>query len=174
MSLAPLIMETNLDNIKKLSKEREDENWGFRSYLKGYDVPDKKIDSLVHDLNKKISSAIDCRKCMNCCKKLRSILDNGDIEKLSQSLNISADGFKAKYLVKDEEEQGFKFNVIPCPFLKNDGCSCYEHRPKACASFPHLHKKRFVTRLIGVIENCSVCPIVFNVYERLKEEIWVR
>lgn len=40
-----------------------------------------------------------------------------------------------------------------------------------CISYPHLHKKDFTSRLIGVIENCSVCPIVFNVYERLKERI---
>jgi hypothetical protein len=22
------------------------------------------------------------------------------------------------------------------------------------------------------MENCSICPIVFNVYEQLKEELW--
>jgi len=26
--------------------------------------------------------------------------------------------------------------------------------------------------LIDVIENTSICPIVFNVYEALKEEVW--
>ena len=25
---------------------------------------------------------------------------------------------------------------------------------------------------IGVVQNCSVCPIVFNVFERLKDELW--
>lgn len=28
-----------------------------------------------------------------------------------------------------------------------------------------------ITRM-GVIGNCSICPIVFNVYERLKGELW--
>jgi hypothetical protein len=26
--------------------------------------------------------------------------------------------------------------------------------------------------LIGVVENYDVCPIVFNVYEQLKAELW--
>ena len=35
-------------------------------------------------------------------------------------------------------------------------------------------KKNFTSRLMGVIGNCSVCPIVFNVYELLKGEIWYK
>jgi len=27
---------------------------------------------------------------------------------------------------------------------------------------------------MGVIGNCSVCPIVFNVYELLKDEVWYK
>jgi hypothetical protein len=30
----------------------------------------------------------------------------------------------------------------------------------------------FVFRLIGVVENYAVCPIVFNVHEHLKVELW--
>jgi hypothetical protein len=47
-----------------------------------------------------------------------------------------------------------------------------EARPNDCRLFPHLHKKGFVFRLIQVVENCSICPIVFNVFERLKQELW--
>ncbi|MBW1737720.1 MAG: hypothetical protein JRJ69_09220 [Deltaproteobacteria bacterium] len=53
-------------------------------------------------------------------------------------------------------------------------CSHYELRPEACRSFPHLHKEEFVSRLMGVIQNYAVCPIIFNVYERLKNELWHR
>jgi hypothetical protein len=31
-------METDLNNIKKISKEKWDENWEFRSFLKGYGI----------------------------------------------------------------------------------------------------------------------------------------
>jgi hypothetical protein len=41
-----------------------------------------------------------------------------------------------------------------------------------CRSYPHLHKKDFAHRVIKVIDNCSICPIAFNVFERLKAELW--
>ena len=40
-----------------------------------------------------------------------------------------------------------------------------------CRSYPHLHKKDMASRLLGVIENAAVCPIVFGVLERLKAEL---
>jgi len=45
-------------------------------------------------------------------------------------------------------------------------------RPRACRSYPHLHKDHFRSRLIGVSGNYSIRPIVFNVYERLKADLW--
>lgn len=165
-------METKIDKIKKLSQEKEDENWKFRSFLKGCEIPSKQIDSVVNEQYEEASSKIDCRRCMNCCRQVSPVLDGEDAEKLSGSLHISPNRFKDKYLVKDEEDQGFKFNTLPCPFLEDGGCSYYECRPKDCRSFPHLHKEGFIFRLIDVITNCSICPIVFNVYEQLKKEIW--
>jgi len=38
-------MKTDLNKIRKLSKEKEDENWEFRSFLKGCDIPEEKIDA---------------------------------------------------------------------------------------------------------------------------------
>lgn len=37
-------METDLNKIKKLSKKKEDENWDFRSFLKGCNIPSEEID----------------------------------------------------------------------------------------------------------------------------------
>lgn len=59
---------------------------------------------------------------------------------------------------------------MPCPLLENDRCTRYEHRPRDCASYPHLQKDRFVSRASNTVANCSVCPIVYNVFERLKDE----
>jgi len=165
-------METNPDKIKKLAKEKEEENYKFRTFLKCCDIPSEKIDSIVHNLYKKISSEIDCKTCRNCCKELSPVLDEEDIKKLSEGLGISVTQFKDQYLIKDKEEEGkFIFNKKPCPFLKNNECSCYTYRPKDCVSYPHLHKGDFIFRLLSVINNCSICPIVYNVYECLKDEI---
>ncbi len=41
-------METDLNTIKKISEEKWDENWKFRSFLKCYDIPIEALDSIVH------------------------------------------------------------------------------------------------------------------------------
>ena len=164
-------METDIYKIRKLSKEKEVENWNFRSFLKGCDIPSKKIDSIVYELYQKVSSEIDCRTCANCCREVQPVLDQKDIERFSKCLGISIAQFKDQYLVKDEEPGKFVFNKKPCPFLKDNLCSHYACRPKDCKSYPHLHKSGFIFRLINMVENCSICPIVFNVYESLKDEI---
>ena len=77
-----------------------------------------------------------------------------------------------RFLVPLEEEETFTFNKRPCPLLQGNRCTAHGSQPEDCRSFPHLHKKEFVFRLIRVVENCSICPIVFNVFERLKDELW--
>jgi Fe-S-cluster containining protein len=161
-------METDLIKIRNISQEREDENWYFRTFLKGFDIKD--LDSVVHKLFKQVSEEIDCTACGNCCKKMQPTLKKKDINKLSISLNITPDQFIAKYVNKDKDGES-KLNQLPCPFLKNNKCTQYDWRPVDCASYPHLHKKDFVFRLIGVVNNYEICPIVFNVYEALKSKL---
>ena len=162
-------METDLKKIASLSKFNQDENWEFRTFLKGFD--DKEIDSIVHEINQQVSSKIDCMSCGNCCKIIRPTLNDKEIDRLSKSLKIDTKEFEARYLEKDESDAKI-FNQLPCPFFKDNKCTQYETRPKDCVSFPHLHKNDFVFRLIGIIENSSICPIVFNVYEELKKALW--
>ncbi len=75
--------------IKEISKEKAEENWAFRAYLKECDMSPEEVDEIVHRLYKEISSKIDCVACANCCKEITPVLDVGDIEKLSTSLGIS-------------------------------------------------------------------------------------
>ncbi len=161
-------METDLIRIKKLAKKKEDENWEFRTFLKGYDG--QNLDSVVHKLVKKYTESIDCTTCGNCCKEIRPILKKNDINALSKSLNTTPAQFKKEYVQKDKDGDEV-FTQLPCPFLSDNKCSHYESRPADCKSFPHIHKKHFTTRLIGVMHNYSICPIVFNVYEELKNTL---
>ncbi|MBI2938398.1 MAG: YkgJ family cysteine cluster protein [Thaumarchaeota archaeon] len=166
------IFETDTSNIKVLSKRKEDENWEFRSFLKGCDIPSEEIDRIVHKLYKEISSEIDCTICGNCCREVQPLLDEEDVERLSAGSGISIAQFKKQYLVEDRESNKHVFREKPCPFLRDNSCLYYGYRPKDCASYPHLHKDGFIFRLIDVIDNCSVCPIAFNVYEQLKGLVW--
>jgi Fe-S-cluster containining protein len=163
-------METDLKEIARIAKEKENENWEFRSFLKGYDIEIEELDSIVHKLYYQVAGKIDCTKCANCCKKIKPALSLNDIDELSRGTGFSSNQIKSKILTKDEDG-GFVFNKSPCPFLKDNLCTQYDFRPKSCRSFPHLHKEQFVFRLIQVIVNYSICPIVFNVYELLKSEL---
>lgn len=88
---------------------------------------------------------------------------------MSRQLNISARQVIARYVDKDEDGEQI-FNRLPCPFLLEKKCSVYDSRPSDCRSYPHLHKENFTSRMIGVVNSNSICPIVFNVHEALKRQ----
>ncbi len=167
-----MFIETDLERIKKLSQKKEGENWGFRSFLKDCEIPGRKIDQVAQKLYKRVTDKIDCRTCANCCKEMEPLLTQGDVVKLSRGLNLSVGKVKKKYLEQSAEGEGFTFNQKPCPFLAGNLCSVYDSRPQDCFSYPHILRKGVANRLSSVIHNCSICPIVFNVLELLKEEIW--
>lgn len=164
-------METDPEKIKNLGKEKEEENWKFREFLKQIDMEPEEIDAIVHRIYKEVSSQMDCAACRNCCKELIPALDQEDIEQLSKASGMSVDQFMEQYVVKDEFGE-YIFRDRPCPLFKDNSCMYYDDRPKNCQSYPHLHKEGFVFRTMNVIRSCSVCPIVYNVYERLKGELW--
>jgi len=104
---------------------------------------------------------------------MQPLLTDADIKRLASHLVLTVKQFRADF-IKTESEEGkaFEFNTMPCPFLQDNRCTVYDCRPRDCQSYPHLHKKDFVIRMNQAYDNCSVCPIVFNVYEGLKSELW--
>lgn len=163
-------IELDLKTIEQLGEKRLDENFRFRAFLKGQDP--YKIDRIVHRLNREISGRIDCTKCGNCCAKLKPCITDQDIDRLSENLKMPTQKVRDEYIETEDGDQYFK--NLPCLFLKNKKCTVYDDRPDDCRSFPHLHKTRFTSRLFGVINNYSICPIVFNVLEKLKRELEFR
>ena len=134
-------MEIDLIKIKKLATQRDDENWEFRTFLKGYDQGN--LDSMVQKLVKQYSDSIDCTTCGNCCRSIQPILKKKDISVLSKSLSTPQDQFKKDYVQKDKDGDDV-FNQLPCPFLIGNKCSQYDSRPADCKSFPHIHQQLWV------------------------------
>lgn len=165
-------IETDIKKIEQLSRQREDENWEFSCFLKGSDHSIAKIDSTVHHLYQEVSAQIDCTRCGNCCRVIQPNLTSTDIKRLASQLESTIKEFRLRFLQQNNEGEGSVFNVQPCPFLKNNRCEVYENRPRDCRSYPHLHKREFVFRVNQAFFNCSVCPIVFNVFEGLKQALW--
>ncbi|MFC1532268.1 YkgJ family cysteine cluster protein [Thermodesulfobacteriota bacterium] len=166
--------ETDLKKIKQAAEKKEDENWEFRSFLKGYDIEIEELDAIVHGFLDQVLKEIDCTACGNCCREISPGLDQEGIVRLSKGLGMSVENFTERFIVKDEEggPDEYTFKTKPCPLLKDNLCTQYDFRPEACRSYPHLHKEDFVFRLIGVVQNYKVCPIVFNVYDQLKARLW--
>jgi Fe-S-cluster containining protein len=165
-------LETDIKKIKQLAQQRKEANWAFRCFLKGSDFSIRKIDLMVHDLFREVSREIDCTKCASCCNTFTPILKQADVRRLAKHLELRVSEFRSRYLEDDPEKEGAIFRNQPCFFLQDNLCTVYNHRPGDCRSYPHLHKKEFVFRMNQAFSNYSVCPIVFNVYEELKRELW--
>ncbi len=159
---------TDLSKIEKISQEEDDENWQFRDFLKKLNP--EKIDETVQHLLQKITPLIDCTICANCCQQLEVTLTEEDLVKLTEHLKTPIYQFINHYLIEDAEAPQFIFKQQPCPFLKDNLCVEYAVRPQTCRNYPHLEKKYFSARLRTIINNCEICPIVFNVFENLKDE----
>ncbi|MBU1043613.1 MAG: YkgJ family cysteine cluster protein [Candidatus Omnitrophica bacterium] len=159
-------MNIDLYMIAQLAKEKESENLEFYLFLKS-NQNSKKIDEIVQRLYSQISKKIDCTNCGNCCKLMDPVFKKEDIERLGP---VIAESIK-KDLRADKKENGFIFKKSPCAFFKNNKCLQYLSRPAGCRSYPHLHRKNFISRFSKVMESYSICPIVFNLWEQLKVEL---
>jgi hypothetical protein len=164
-------MILDLATIKQLGKKNLEANYRFRSFLKWKDS--KRIDHTVHELFEFYSLKIDCTTCGNCCAILQPQILPKDLKVLTLATNKTNADFKKEYIILDEDGD-MRFKSSPCPFLENKKCTVYDQRPTDCKSYPHLQKKDFTTRLLGVINNYSICPIVFNVFEDLKQALKFR
>ena len=165
------MFETNLEKIRELVEQKKDENENFRAHIKDCDIESEEIDAIVRRLDACVSSKMDCRQCANCCRELAAALGREDIAWLAQAEGITPDQFGRKYLDKTDEPDRFTIKQKPCPFLDGKLCRHYHVRPESCAEFPFLHKPDFTTRSMMALWNLPYCPIVYNVYELLKQEV---
>ena len=82
---------TDIKLIEKLAEERADENWRFRTFLKGYDS--NKLDTAVHRLYAEVAPQIDCQACGNCCRVMHPVLKELDVKRLATHLSVSENEF---------------------------------------------------------------------------------
>ncbi|MDR2286389.1 MAG: YkgJ family cysteine cluster protein [Prevotellaceae bacterium] len=162
-------IEKNLVTIKRFAAIHEDENYRFRAFLKRQNSA--KVDATVLRLNKEITPKIDCTLCGNCCN-LQPVLAEEEIETLAKLENITSEEYMEKYCA--EKFGDIYLYAKPCHYLAKTGCSIYGNRPEECRAFPCTDKKGFTSRLLEMINRYEVCPIVYNLMERLKDEMGFR
>lgn len=162
-------MITDLTIIAETAEIKEAENLRFKNLLQTCDS--NTVDALVFKLNASVSPQIDCTKCGNCCRSLMINVEPIDVVRLADHLNISKESFYTKYVEQSSEGTLAVMNTIPCHFLFDNKCSVYEARPVECREFPGLHQPGFTQRLFATFMHYRRCPIIFNVVEKLKEEL---
>jgi len=112
-------MQPNYNDLEKRAREKEDENWKFRSFLKFHnDIPDKEIDAMVFRIADKIGSTVECTDCGRCCKELKPTLSQKDQERLADKLAMTVEQLREKHLEYDKAdgEPRWQIKVVPCPF----------------------------------------------------------
>ena len=156
-----------IEQLRVLAARKRAEHLRLRRRLKDGVVSVARADTLFHQLWQEVSAEIDCTTCGNCCIEQWPVLHRRDVRRLATATGMEAAEFEHTYLRADEDEQGLVFVQRPCPLLEGKKCARYEARPDDCRSYPHLNKKDMVGRLLGVVDNAEICPIVFEVLERL-------
>jgi len=165
------VVSGQLGTLEQRALALYDEDWDFRTFLSEQDP--EKVDAIVLRLFHEASEQIECRQCLNCCRELSPQFDDTDIDRFAKGLGMTVKAYTDRYLIEDDDEPGmYLMRDRPCPFLGKDGCMHYELRPKECADYPHLENKDFLCRTMSVISDQGVCPIVFQVYQGLKAELW--
>lgn len=161
-------LQTDLAAIGNFAAAQEAENDAFRGFLQSHDSAE--IDALVAGLDAEITPLINCTDCGNCCKSLMINVEEQEADKLASHLNLSRGEFENRFI-----EKGFGgrmlVSAIPCHFLEGNKCSVYEHRFAGCREFPALHLPGFKQRAFTTFMHYERCPIIFNVVERLKDEL---
>ena len=176
-------MNVTAKNVKAMATRRHDENHVLRRYLKEQDrLSENELDQLVSDTACRVWAGFDCTTCANCCKELGRSVTGQEVHRLAVALGLSEEDFRSRYLEgqvgpeEDDEEfvqkrTRWRMRGKPCPFLKDNKCVVYEARPEQCRKYPYLHEPAFSYRTLGMIERTFTCPVVYLVFEQLKEEL---
>lgn len=158
------------DKVKAEAKKKEDENFRFRSYLKGHADADE-LDRQFLSLHKELFADYDCSKCRNCCKMYKGSIPAEDIDRDAQHLGIAPNQFVDTYLETEEYGINYQTKHMPCDFLQEDGnCKLSNCKPDSCKKYLYTDQPERLSSLLSVLDVIEICSVAFEIFERLKKE----
>lgn len=161
------------DKIVEEAKKKEDENFKFRTFLKVH-ADYEELDRQFLRLHKELFANYDCSICRNCCKMYKGSIPKKDIERDAEYLGITEEQFIDFFL---EEGHGGEYFTkhVPCDFLQEEGnCKLGDCRPDSCKKYPYTNQPERLSSLLGMLDIIAVCPVAFEIFERLKKEYGFR
>jgi uncharacterized protein len=91
------------------------------------------LDGLQEALHGEQGSEVPCGGCTACCRASQFIPigpdETGTLARVPAALRFPAPGRPAGHVLLGYDEHG------RCPMLVGNGCSIYEHRPRACRTY---------------------------------------
>jgi Fe-S-cluster containining protein len=148
------------------ASKREKENYKFRSFLKNR-ANERELDKQFLALHNELFKKYDCSTCRNCCKEYAPTLKEDEMEPI-----VSLTGMTKEDLLNQCTYDWGEYILKgrPCRFLTADNeCQIETCKPQCCRDYPHTNKPERLSSLLGVVESASVCPVVFEILERLKK-----
>lgn len=134
--------------------------------------PPKNLDLIAEIADKEVWAETNCLACSNCCRNMTPTFNFQDLKRISAYFGVTISAFKAQWLYKNKKGEWMNQNE-PCQFLdrKTNMCSIYAIRPKDCADFPHLTKKKMVHYIHVHKQNVQYCPATFKMVEKLIDKV---
>lgn len=154
--------------VKEAFEKVEDENYAFRAYLKNHADIDE-LDKQFLELHNELFVNYDCSKCRNCCTEYSASFEEQELDPVATYLKMSEKQFREKYI--KEDFGGYQLKKSPCCFLKENGeCEIEACKPISCREYPFTNRPERILSLFSIIESSRICPVVFEMIERLKKE----
>ena len=171
------MLETHLDRIAALAAQHCDDTEAFSHYI---DImweregrSDAELDTLVDAVAATIIPHIDCTVCANCCRSIAVGLTPDDIPPLANALDTPPQRLITELVDHKVGAQWGEWGIIresPCPMLRDNLCSVYDQRPQSCREYPAFTPD-FRWLKDEIMRGAGLCPIIFNVVERLKDRL---
>lgn len=94
-----------------------------------------------------------------------------DIEKDASFLGMTPEQFVSDYLDKEEYGMNYLSKHKPCDFLQDNGdCKLGDCKPDSCKKYPYTDQPERLSSLLSILDTIEVCPVAFEIFERLKKE----
>lgn len=155
--------------VKFWASKKEKENIEFRTFLKIH-ADEHELDQQFLRLHQELFEDYNCNSCRNCCKQYAGTIPEEDIDKDSVYLKLPREQFIETYL-KEEKNGDYSTRHCPCDFLQENGsCKLGDCKPKSCTNYPYTNQPERLQSLYSVLEAVSVCPVAYEIFERLKTE----
>lgn len=153
-------------DVSAAAAKREDENLRFRTFLKIHADPEE-LDQQFSALHRELFAGYDCCQCGNCCRAYSTTLSEEEIISISVCLGMTRQKFLDDYLIRGRD--GLELPA-PCRLLEVDGrCRIQDCKPEECKGFPYTDRPDRMASLYSVLTAVEVCPVAFEIWERLKE-----